>query len=107
MPRLTKGLKTDSKEDEGGRGMRGSDEKLCFSEKESGEVWKDYMERIMNEDNYWNCNVEVDTVEGPVVSVCREEVLQALNVNRKSPWTFRSITRVDCCWWGSRNSCDG
>ena len=28
--------------------MRGSDGKLCFSEKEMGKVWKDYMERIMN-----------------------------------------------------------
>ena len=29
--------------------MSGSDGKLCFSEKERGKVWKDYMERIMNE----------------------------------------------------------
>ena len=28
--------------------MRGSDGKLCFSEKERGKIWKDYMERIMN-----------------------------------------------------------
>ena len=27
--------------------MRGSDGKLCFSEKERGKVWKDYMESIM------------------------------------------------------------
>ena len=40
---LVKGLKTDSKEVEGGRCMRGSDGKLCFSEKERGKVWKDYM----------------------------------------------------------------
>ena len=33
---LVKGLKTDSKEVEGG-----SDGKLCFSEKERGKVWKD------------------------------------------------------------------
>ena len=48
MLRLVKGLKTDSKEVEGGRCMKGNDEKLCFSEKERGNVWKDYMERIMN-----------------------------------------------------------
>ena len=41
--------------------------------------------------------MEGDVVEGPVACVGREEVLQALNENRKSPWTFRSITRVDCC----------
>ena len=55
--------------------MRGGDGKLCFSEKERGKVWKDYMERIMNEENDLDCNVEGDAVEGPVVCVGREEVL--------------------------------
>ena len=73
------GLVTDGKEVEGGRCMRGSDGKLCFSEKERGKVWKDYMERIMNEENDWDHDVEGDAVEGPVVCVSREEkVLQAL-----------------------------
>ena len=59
--------------------MRGSDGKLCFSEKERSKVWKDYMERIMNEENDWDHNEKGDAVEGPVVCVGREEVLQALN----------------------------
>ena len=42
MLRLVKGMKTDSKDVEGGMCIRESDEKLCFSEKERGEVWKDY-----------------------------------------------------------------
>ena len=58
--------------------MRGCDEKLCFSEKEGGKVWKDYMERITNEENHWDHSVEGDAVEGLVVCVSREEVLQAL-----------------------------
>ena len=37
------------------------------------------MERIMNEGSDWDHNVEVDPVEGPVVYVSREEVMQALN----------------------------
>ena len=65
--------------------MRGSDRKLCLSEKAKGKVWKDYMERIMNEENDWNHNVEGYAVEGPVVCISREEVLQTLNENRKSP----------------------
>ena len=73
MLRLVKELKTNSKEVEGGRCMRGSDGKLCFSEKERGNVWKDYMERIMNEENDWDRNVEGDAVEGPVVCASREE----------------------------------
>ena len=47
MFRLVKGLKTDSNEVEGRRCMRGSDGKLCISEKERGKVWKDYIERII------------------------------------------------------------
>ena len=79
MFRLVKGLKTDSKEVKGGGCMRVSVGKLCFSEKESGKVWKHDMERIMNEEDDWDCNVEVDAVEGPEVCVSRGEVLQALN----------------------------
>ena len=70
MIRIVKGLKTDSKEDEGRRRMKGSDRKLCFSEKERGKVRKDYMERIMNEENDWDHNVEGDAVEGSVVCAC-------------------------------------
>ena len=76
---LIKGLKTDSNEVESGRCVRGSDAKLCFSEKERGNVWMGYMERIMNEENDWDRNVERDAVVGPVVCVGRDEVLQALN----------------------------
>ena len=79
MLRLVKGQKTDSKEVEGGRCMRGSGGKLCFILKETGKVWKEYMDRIMHEENDWDRNVEGDAVEGPVVCVSRWEVLQALN----------------------------
>ena len=51
MIRLVKGLKADNKIIEEGRCMRECDEKLCFNEKERGRVMKDYMERIMNEEN--------------------------------------------------------
>ena len=43
MFRLVRGLTTDSKEVEGW-----SDEKLCLSEMETGKVWKDYIESIIN-----------------------------------------------------------
>ena len=64
--------------------MRGSDGKLRLSEKERRKVWKDHMEKIMNQENYWNHNVEEDSAESRVVCVGREEVLQALNKNRNS-----------------------
>ena len=62
-----KGWKADSKEVEGGRCMRGRDGRLFFGKKERGKVWKDYMERIMNEENDWDHDVEGYAVEGTVV----------------------------------------
>ena len=56
----------------------------CFSEKENGKVWKDYVERIMNEENDRDRNVEGDSVEGPVICVSREDVLQAMNEMKKT-----------------------
>ena len=77
--RQVKGLKIDSKEVEGGRCMRGIEEKLCFSEKERGKVCKDYVKGIMNEENDWGHNVEGYAVEDPVVCVGAEEMLLALS----------------------------
>ena len=56
--------------------MRESVVKLCFSEKERGKVWKDYVERIQTEGTDWDHSVEGDAVEGPAVSVSKQEVLQ-------------------------------
>ena len=72
--------------------MRGRDGKLRYSEKEKGKDWKDYIERIINEENYWDHNVEVDAVEGPVVCICREEVQKT----GKAPGPLEE-SLVDCC----------
>ena len=77
MFRQVKVLKTGSKEVEGGKCMRGSDGKLWFSEKDRGKVWKDYMDRIMNEENDMDHDVEGYVVEDPGVCISREVVLQA------------------------------
>ena len=74
MFRLVKGMRTDSREVEDGRCMRGNGGMLCFSEKERGNVWRDHEWK-----KGLDCNVEGDAVECPVVCVGREEVLQALN----------------------------
>jgi len=58
--------------------MRGSDGRLNFSEKDRGRVWKEHMERVMNEENEWGQNVQVNLVEGPAERVSREEVVKTL-----------------------------
>ena len=49
--------------------MRGSDGKLCFSEKERGKVWMDYLESIMNKENDWDNNAG-DVMGGPADYAC-------------------------------------
>ena len=73
-----RGLKADSKEVEGGSCMKGIDRKLCFSEKERHKFWKDYMKRIIDEENDRD-HVEGNAVEGAVFCLRREDVVQALN----------------------------
>ncbi|XP_068671242.1 uncharacterized protein [Montipora foliosa] len=55
------------------RCMRGSNGRLSFSNKDRGKVWKEHMERIMNEENEWDQNVK-----GPVERVSRKEVVKAM-----------------------------
>ena len=43
----------------------------CVSVRRKAEVWKDYMERIMNDKNDLD-HVEGDAEEGPIVCVSRE-----------------------------------
>ena len=76
--KLVKSMKKDGKDVERGRCMRGSNGRLNFSEKDRGRVWKEHMERIMNEQKKLDQNVQADLVEGPVERVSREEVVKAL-----------------------------
>ena len=73
----------------------------------SGEIRRNYMEMIMNEEFEWRYNMERDAVDGDVDFVCGDEVVQALKTFKKSPWTFRCIIGVTFCLRRSRNSSDG
>ena len=53
------------------------------------------MERIMNEDSDWDHNVEGDAVEGPVVCVSREEMLQALNEMKTGKFHGPSVVSLE------------
>ena len=71
-------MNKEGRDVEGGRCLRGSDGKLNFSEEDGGKVWKEHMERIMNEENEWDQKTEAGVVEGPVEKVSREEVVKAI-----------------------------
>ena len=55
------------------------------SVKRRGKVKKDYMERMMNDENNWDHKVKGDAVEGPGVCVSREVVLQTSNEIKRGP----------------------
>ena len=76
--KMMKCMKKDGRDIEGGRCLRGRDGKLNFSEEDRGKVWKEHMERIMNEENEWDQKTEAGVVEGPVEKVSREEVVKAI-----------------------------
>ena len=76
--KLVKSMKKDGKDVEGGRYMRGSDSRLNLKEKDKRKVWKEHMERIMNEENEWDQNMKAELVGGPVDRVSREEVVKAI-----------------------------
>ena len=63
---------------EGGRSLRGGDGRLGFIEKDRAKIWKEHMEKIMNEENEWDHMVETDLVEGPVEKVVRNKIVEAI-----------------------------
>ena len=59
--------------------MKDKDGRLVVSEKDSGKLWQEHMENIMNVENEWDQMVEAGIVEGPVEGVTDDEVIEAVN----------------------------
>ena len=51
---------------------------MGFIEEDSAKLWKEHMEKIMNEENEWDCMVETDLVEGPVEKAACNEIVEAI-----------------------------
>ena len=75
---LLRRMKKEGKDVEGGRCLRGGDRQLGFSEEDRAKIWKEHMEKIMNEENERDRMVETDLVEGPVEKVARKEIVEAI-----------------------------
>ena len=65
---------------EGGRCLRGGDGRLGFIKEDRAKIWKEHLEKIMNEENEWDRIVETDLVEGPVKKVARNEIWKQFKV---------------------------
>jgi hypothetical protein len=77
MFKIAKQSMKDNK-DVGSGCVRDRSGKLCMGERERAKVWKEHMERVMNEGNEWDGVVDVDVVHGPINRITMKEVMTAI-----------------------------
>ena len=75
--------------------MRGGDGRLGFIEEDRAKIWKEHMEKIINEENEWDHMVETDVVEGPVEKVARNEIVEAMQRMKSGKVTGPSEVSVE------------
>ena len=51
---------------------------MGFIEEDGAKIWKEYKEKIVNEEKEWDHVVETDVVERPVEKVARNEIVEAM-----------------------------
>ena len=83
--------------------LESRDGRLGFSEEDRAKIWKEHMEKIMNEENEWDNMVETDLVEGPVEKVVRDEIVEAIQSMKSGKATGTSEVPRKCgddsCKW--------
>ena len=88
-------MKKEEKDVEGGRGLRGGDGPLSFIKEDMAKIWKEHMEKIMNEENEWGRMVETDLVDRPVEKVARNETVEAIQSMKSGKATGPSELSVE------------
>ena len=61
----------------------GKDGKLKVTLQEKIKVWKEYEEKLLNEEYDWNKSLEITKVEGPCEQVSTENVMEAVVLMNK------------------------
>ena len=80
---------------EGGRYLRGSNGQLGFIEEDWAKIWKEHMEKMMNEENEWDNMVETDIVERPVEKVACNKIVEAMQKMKSRKATASSKVSVE------------
>ena len=58
--------------------MKGDNGELLVSEEQVSGRWREYFEKLVNEENEWNDELSAEYVEGPADMISKEEVRQAI-----------------------------
>ena len=72
-------MKKDGKNLEERRCGRGRYGRLGFIEEERAEIWKEHLEKTMNEENEWDHIVETNVVEEPMEKVGRNKFVETMH----------------------------
>ena len=78
-----------------GRCLRGRDGRLGFIEEYRAKIWKEHVEKIVNEENKRDHMVESDAVEGPVEKVARNKIVKAMQRMKSGKATGPSKVSVE------------
>ena len=80
---------------------------MIVEEKGIKDSWKEYMEKLMNEENEWDHRISTTVNEGPADCIRTDEVAAALKqMKSQSPRLVRASGRNDTIHMGYCNSVD-
>ena len=76
--------------------MKNSKGEIVVGEENLIKVWKDYMEKLLNEENEWDGVCESDKCEGPIAKIDVEEVRKSVGNNKegKASATTEVVTEM-------------
>ena len=58
--------------------MKGDNGELLVSEEQVSDRWREYFEKLLNEENEWNDELSAEYVEGPADMMSKEVVRQTV-----------------------------
>ena len=58
--------------------LKGDNGNLLVSEEQVSDRWREYFEKLVNEENEWNDELSAEYAEGPADMIRKEEVRQAI-----------------------------
>ena len=76
--RIAKQKKKERKDIIGTNCLKGDNGELLVSEEQVSDRWREYFEKLLNEENEWNDELSAEYVEGPADMISKEEVRQAI-----------------------------
>ena len=76
--KIAKRMVRNNKENIGGRCLKNDDGKIISGEENLKKRWKEYMEKLLNEENEWDELVDADMIEGPEIEISEDEVRKAI-----------------------------